>query len=135
MPALLADINIQGHVLLLRHILENDYWSEIWTSLAMPIYTFTDVGLSVDASDLLIWQTCQDRELLLLTANRNQEAPDSLEAAIRAGNRPDSWPIFTLADPEHVRHSNAYAQRVAERLLEYLLEIENYRGTGRLYLP
>jgi hypothetical protein len=135
MPALLADVNIQGHVLILRLLLESDYWREIWRSLAMPIYTFTDIGLSADASDQLIWQTCQERELLLLTANRNREAPDSLEAALQAGNRPDSWPIFTLADAEHVRQSKSYAERVVERLLEYLLDIQNFRGTGRLYLP
>jgi hypothetical protein len=29
----------------------------------------------------------------------------------------------------------AYAERVAERLLDYLMTIENYRGVGRLYVP
>ncbi|HWG45363.1 MAG TPA: hypothetical protein VN688_21550 [Gemmataceae bacterium] len=34
-----------------------------------------------------------------------------------------------------INHSRAYAERVVERLLEYLIDIDNYRGTGRLYLP
>jgi hypothetical protein len=29
----------------------------------------------------------------------------------------------------------SYARRVAERLLEIFLEIDNYRGTGRMYVP
>ena len=31
--------------------------------------------------------------------------------------------------------SREYAERVATRLLEVLLDVEQYRGTGRLYLP
>jgi hypothetical protein len=31
--------------------------------------------------------------------------------------------------------SREYAERVATRLLAVLLDVEQYRGTGRLYLP
>lgn len=31
--------------------------------------------------------------------------------------------------------SRAYAERVVIKALEYLLEIDNVRGAGRLYLP
>jgi hypothetical protein len=31
--------------------------------------------------------------------------------------------------------SRAYTHRVVERLMEYLIDVDNLRGTGRLYLP
>ena len=135
MNGILADINIQGHVELLQHVWESDYWREVWESLALRLYTFADVGLPRNAPDTKVWELCQQRGLALVTANRNQEGPDSLESAIRHQNSAASLPVFTLADPEHVRHSRAYAERVVEKLLERLLDINKYRGTGRLYLP
>src|SRR5438132_13654262 len=135
MQGLLADVNIEGHVERLRRILESPAWREIWTSLALPIYRFADLSLASTTSDALVWQLCQERQLILLTANRNKEGPDSLEATIQASNQPTSLPVFTLADPDRVQNDRAYAHLVAERLLQYLLEIDRVRGTGRLYLP
>jgi hypothetical protein len=136
MPGILADINVQGQVDLLRHILESEYWREVWVGLATPIYTFGEVGLSRTSPDSVVWRLCQQRQLVLVTANRNMEAPDSLEATIQNENTPNCLPVFTLADAEEIRHSKAYAERVVERMLEYLLDMEEkYRGTGRLYLP
>jgi hypothetical protein len=135
MTGLLTDVNIQGQVEILRYLLESTTWRELWHSLAAPIHTFGDVGLRDDDSDAVVWRFCQQRQLVLITANRNQDGPDSLETTIRNENTPDSLPVFTLADSEQVRHSKAYAERVVESLLQYLLDIELYRGTGRLYLP
>jgi hypothetical protein len=50
-------------------------------------------------------------------------------------NTPTSLPILTIGNPRQVLSSRAYAERVVTRLLEYLLDLENFRGTGRLYLP
>jgi hypothetical protein len=93
------------------------------------------VGLAANASDAAVWSFCQQEELILLTANRNEAGPDSLEAILRARNSPTSLPVFTLADPRHFEVSREYAERVAERLLEYLMDIDQFRGTGRLFLP
>jgi hypothetical protein len=134
-PAILADINIQRHVAILRRIWESDQWRELWTSLALPVYTFKDVGLPAEASDAVVWHLGQQRQLLLITANRNKDGEDSLEATVRAANTPSSLPVFTLADANHFRQSKPYAERVAEKLLEYLLDIDAYRGTGRMYVP
>jgi hypothetical protein len=79
--------------------------------------------------------TCQAEELILITANRNNDGPDSLEATIQAHGTPQSLPIFTLADPNRVLSERTYAEAVADRLLEYLYDIDNLRGAGRLYLP
>lgn len=135
MPGILGDVNIQGHVAHMQRIWESDDWRELWNSLAMPVYTFADVGLPDAASDARIWHLCQQRGLLLITANRNKDGPDSLEATIQVAHSADSLPVFTLADADHFRLSRAYAARVAEKLLEYFLDIERYRGTGRLYVP
>jgi hypothetical protein len=40
-----------------------------------------------------------------------------------------------VSDPQRLAHSRDYAERVAEQMLDYLFDVENYRGTGRLYLP
>lgn len=71
----------------------------------------------------------------MITNNRNGKGPDSLESPIRAHSTAASQPVFTPANPHGVLHDPGYRDRVAERLLEYLIDIDNYRGTGRLYLP
>jgi hypothetical protein len=96
----------------------------------MPVYTFANVGLPAEASDAVVWHLCQQRQLLLITANRNKDGEDSLEATIRMANTPSSLPVFTLADANHFRQSKPYADRVAEKLLEYFLDIDAYRAQG-----
>ncbi len=83
----------------------------------------------------MIWQACQTRQVALLTANRNADRPDSLEETIRRENTPDCLPVFTFADATRIIRDRNYAERVAVRLLEYFLEIDNVRGAGRLFVP
>jgi hypothetical protein len=78
---------------------------------------------------------CQAQQILLITGNRNSTGPEALETVMARDNTPTSLPVLTIADPRRVLSSRAYAERVAIRLLEYLLDLENYRGTRRLYLP
>jgi len=72
---------------------------------------------------------------LLITNNRNEDSPDSLEATIRQHNTSDSLPVFTVGNLDKFRLSRAYTERVLERLYEYLLDIDSVRGTGRLFVP
>jgi hypothetical protein len=51
----------------------------------------------------------------------------------RADVRP--LPIFTIADMNEFRTNDSYVERVVEALYDYLLRINEVRGTGRLYLP
>ena len=44
-------------------------------------------------------------------------------------------PVPTLANDQRVLRDRPYAEAVADRLLEILFDIDNYRGTGRLYVP
>jgi hypothetical protein len=60
---------------------------------------FPALGLAFNALDALIWATCQREGLVLITGNRNDDGPDSLEATIRNENQPDSLPVFTMPTP------------------------------------
>jgi hypothetical protein len=133
--AILADNNIQGHVAGLIAILESDSWREFWFPLNLRLRTFRELELPDTVSDAQLWHLCQEQQIILLTANRNADGPESLEVMLRTCNKPESLPVFTIADPERVLHSKKHAERVAARLLDYLLVIDSVRGTGRLYLP
>jgi hypothetical protein len=84
---------------------------------------------------LLIWQKCHKEQLVLLTANHNEKGAESLEFTIRSFNQPNSLPVFTLANQARMTKDRIYAGRVADQFLEYAFDIDNLRGTGRLYLP
>jgi hypothetical protein len=132
---LLADANIEGHIARLVARMQSETWREFWDYLELRCLTFQDVRLARDASDAVIWGHCQQHQILLLTNNRNDDGQESLEATIRANNTPQSLPVFTIGDADNLLIENEYADRVIDRLFRYLLEIENIRGTGRLYLP
>ena len=71
----------------------------------------------------------------MITANRDDDGPDSLESVIWSENQPDSLPVVTVADPDCVLRDRLYAEMVAERLLEKLIAVDDFRGTGRIYVP
>jgi hypothetical protein len=70
---------------------------------------------------------------VLITNNRNDDSPDSLEATIRQHNTPNCLPVFTIGNLDNFRLNRAYAEQVLKRLFEYLLDIDSVRGTGRLF--
>ena len=82
-----------------------------------------------------IWQCCQAQDLILITDNRNDDSPTSLEATIRRFGTPSSLPVFTIADLRKFREDRDYAERVVASFYDYLQRIDEIRGTGRLYLP
>lgn len=135
MKGILADANIFGEIDALVHQMQTGEWADLWAALGLVLRHFEDVGLSLDASDLEIWQTCQAEQLVLITDNRNRDSVDSLEAVIRQYNQPQSLPVFTISDKSRFRKSRTYAEKVLEDLYDYLMRIDEVRGTGRLYLP
>jgi hypothetical protein len=132
---LVADANIQGQVEHLAQRMQAESWSDFWQAVGLVLYRFEDVGLSTSATDLEVWNLCQAEQLILITDNRNLESEDSLEATIRQNNTPNSLPVFTIADMGEFRTNSLYVERVVEALYDYLLRIDDVRGTGRLYLP
>jgi len=135
MRGILADTNVGKHVRTILSVWHSDTWRELWYSLELSVESFAALGLPHDSSDAAIWRTCQQEGLVLITANRNADDQDSLEAIIRGENRPDSLPIVTIGNADRVLRDRHYAEIVAERLLENLIAIDDFRGAGRLYVP
>lgn len=135
MKGLIADANIQGHVEYLVRRMRAEAWVDFWRALGLVLRRFEDVGLSESSSDLEVWNVCQAEQLILITDNRNLDSEDSLEAVIRRNQTVESLPVFTIADVNAFRTSDVYVERVVEALYDYLLRIDEVRGTGRLYLP
>ena len=119
----------------LLRLLASAEWHALWTELAVRIESFASLGVPPNMPDADLWRLCQTQQIILITGNRNEEGPASLEATLQASNTPTSLPVLTLSEPQRVLSSRAYANRVVERLVEYLIDVENLRGTGRLYLP
>jgi hypothetical protein len=132
---LIADANIQGQVEYLVQRMQAEAWAEFWQALGLALRRFEDVGLSTSATDLDVWSIFQAEQLILITDNRNLDSEDSLEATIRRNNTSESLPVFTIADINEFRSNDAYVELVVEALFDYLLRIDDVRGTGRLYLP
>jgi len=131
----MADHDIEGQVQLVLHLLMSPEWHALWTELAVRVESFASAGLSINTSDAALWQFCQRQQLILITGNRNEDGPESLEAVLQGSNTPASLPVFTISEPQRMLSSRAYTHRVVERLMEYLIDVDNLRGTGRLYLP
>lgn len=109
--------------------------SEGWLKLLdIPMLTFNDVGLAIDSSDRAVWRFAQEKQLILLTGNRNSENEDSLERTIREENTPASLPVITIGVVSRMEE-RAYREQCAERLVEIVLNLENYLGIGRIYIP
>ncbi len=135
MIKLVADANIEGHIARLVARMQADPWLGFWTYLQLQHVTFADLGLAAADPDRIVWQRCQENQAILLTSNRNDDGTDSLETTIRTQNTPMSLPVFTIANADNILQSSDYANRVIDSLLMYLLDLDNARGTGRLYLP
>lgn len=135
MIILLPDANITGHVARLVRRMQGEPWGGFWKELQVSCISFADVGLDPADSDLVVWQRCQEKRLLLITDNRNDDGPDSLEGTIRTLNTPLSLPVFTIADSDRVLNDREYASEVIWTLFENLFDLNNLLGTARLYLP
>ena len=131
MIALLVDHNIEGQAALLWSTLATAGWLD--TGL-FHLVLFTDAGLSFASTDRAVWRFAQTHEMLLLTGNRNMDGDDSLEQTIREENGPSSLPVITIGNLDRMV-DHAYREECALPLVEIGMYLENYRGTGRAYIP
>src|SRR5690349_18915437 len=92
---LLADANINGHVARLGFLMRSPYWRDVWDGLQIRVAAFGDVGLDPADTDAVVWDCCQNQGLILITSNRNEDGPDSLETTIRTRSTATSLPVFT----------------------------------------
>jgi predicted nuclease of predicted toxin-antitoxin system len=99
---LLADANIDGHVIRIVRRMRSAGWEFYWRELGLRYVTFAEVGLDRESTDVEIWDLCQAEGLILITNNRNRDGEDSLEHAIRTRNNSNSLPVFTLGSADRV---------------------------------
>jgi len=128
---ILVDHDIEGQVLILWGVLAAEGWLDL---CSLQLVTFALVGLPVDSSDRTVWRFAQAHGMLLLTHNRNMNGEDSLEQTIREENAPASLPVITIRRVERLRE-RSYRERCVIRLVEIGLEIEQYLGIGRIFIP
>ena len=131
MSTMLVDQDIEGQVLILWGALAAEGWLEL---CPLELVTFVQAGLPVDSNDRTVWRFAQAHNMILLTHNRNMNDADSLEQTIREENTPTSLPVITLGRVDRLRE-RAYRERCVVRLIEISLEIEQYVGTGRIFIP
>ena len=136
MVHLLVDGNLDGHAKLAGHAIPlRDVARKCEINLDIRFLHLEQVGLDRNTKDDIVWRLCQQQGYYLLTANRNRESEDSLEATISAKARPIVCRCSPSPTPIASTKVHAYLEEVVESLLDYLLYAENCRGTGRLYLP
>jgi hypothetical protein len=92
------------------------------------------VGLPGDSSDRQVWRFAQTQGMMLLTANRRMTGTDSLEQTLREENTVTALPVLTVGDVERMGEKD-YRERCLKRLLDIVLDLDNYRGTKRLFIP
>jgi len=127
----LIDHNLKGQAVLIWGIIAAEGWLDL---VSIRFITFEEVRMPIDSSDRAVWQFAQDNQMILITANRNMKGTDSLEQTIREENTADSLPIVTIGNLDRLDERN-YRERCAARLIEIVLDIENYMGVGRLFIP
>ncbi len=86
MRGILADINVGKQRDALLSIWTSDRQREIWNGLGLVVESFPTLGQSDDASDALIWTACEREQLVLITGNRNNDGPSSLENTTHTGD-------------------------------------------------
>jgi hypothetical protein len=127
----LVDHNMEGQAILLWGTLAAESWLAL---VPLQLLRFSDVGLPPDAGDREVWRVAQARGMLLLTVNRSMREPGSLEQTIREENTATSLPVITVGKPDRL-DERSYREACAVRLIEIAVDLENYRGTGRIYIP
>ncbi|HBL10304.1 MAG TPA: ACP S-malonyltransferase [Cyanobacteria bacterium UBA11162] len=128
----LIDHNLGGHAEILLGNIANQGWLEL---LPIRFVTFKEMKLAIDSSDRVVWRVAQANQMILLTANRSMKGEDSLEQVLREENTLDSFPVMTIGNADRFLEDRVYRNRCVDRILEILLDIENFMGVGRIFIP
>jgi hypothetical protein len=134
---LLFDVHLQGYVRYILALIDALGMGDVWRSFDLPIHSVIGLGHPQDVSDRVIWNRCQSDGLILITENRNDDGPDSLQRTMNELRTESTLPVLTLANRERFRQDRRYALIVVEEMLNTLADLEagQHRGTDRLFLP
>jgi predicted nuclease of predicted toxin-antitoxin system len=127
----LVDYNLDGYALIFLGILTKGGWFEF---VSVQFVAFREVRLAIESSDRVVWHYAQEHQMMILTANRNMKDEDSLEQVMREENTENSFPVLTIGNLDRLSEAD-YRERCAERLIEIAVDIDNYKGVGRLFIP
>ena len=138
MQGLLADVNVQGHLPYLLHLLEALDLLALLAGLNLEFATFPDLNIPRRIDDRALWKFCQENGWVLFTADRRMVCADSLEATLR-----DSWqtgllPVITLSNRGRFENNGQYAKRVAKDIGQILFDIAlepGNRDRPRIFVP
>lgn len=128
---ILIDQDMLGFDLYLVEGLKETGWDQL---IRVEFKRLRDYGFPDNLPDQEIWRFVQTQRLLLITNNRNNEDETSLQATMWRENTPESLPIITVSDKNALIQSD-YRQRVAQSLARIFIDLENYLGTGRVFVP
>ena len=125
------DHDMEGFDVFLVAGLQETGWDQL---IRVEYKLLRDFGLPDNYPDQDIWRFVQQEEMLLVTSNRNSKGETSLQATMQRENSPEALPIVTVSDKELLRQAD-YRQRVAQSLARIIIDLDDYRGAGRLFIP
>jgi len=128
---ILVDYNMEGQAALLWDTLVKEGWRAL---INLDMFMFADVGLAPNSNDRTVWRFAQQHQMLLLTNNRSDNEEHSLEQTIREENTIKSYPVLTVATLHRIGE-HEYRKQCIERLIDIIVDIDNFLGTGRLFIP
>jgi len=128
---ILLDHDLEGRVVFLEAGLKETGWNQ---DLNIEFKRLRDLNLAEDSTDQEIWRYVQRERLLFITNNRSRDDETSLEAVIERESKLDSLPVLTISDQDKLILAE-YRQKVADKLTLLIIDIEDYLGTGRIFLP
>jgi hypothetical protein len=127
----LLDYNLTGQRVLLYGTFAASGWL---TLLPVRLVTFADVGLACTTNDREVWRFVQAQRMIVITENRNMKGQDSLEQTIREENTAQSLPVLTIGRVDRLDEKQ-YCERCVDRMLEMTLELQDFLGAGRIFIP
>jgi hypothetical protein len=73
--------------------------------------------------------------MILITANRSMKGKDSLEQVMREENTPTSLPVVAIGNIDRLMAEPDYRERCVDRLVDIVIDIEDYQGARRIFIP
>jgi len=131
MITVMLDNDISGHRDLFAGTLRATSWDEY---NLVRFVTMEEAGIASNSDDREVWRFCQRNSLILLTANRNKDDSDSLEETLEQENTANSLPVITVTDPQRIAEP-AYRESCVYSLLNIILDLNNYLGSARQFIP
>ena len=128
----LVDHNLRGHSVVLAGSLAASGWLEL---ISIRFVLFEEVGLAVTSDDRVVWQYAQNNQMILITANRSMKGKDSLEQVMREENTPTSLPVVTIGNIDRLMTEPEYRERCVDRLVDIVVDSEDYQGARRIFIP